>query len=258
VIFAVGRQATFPTILLYAMLGAIGWLTYARVLGRLGYLLMFTKGFESEEKEEEKPKPKKKKVLPEPDELAEPPSRVQPSEMEPMTGGIDGPVTGYSVNWGAEPENKPIPSKKQPKSKKPKPRWENGEPVVQADPWEGEIPLELPVIKRPIEEEEDDLAFADLDGDKLIRVREAEGASIAAAEKNHRFVRPEPKESEIQLYSKHRRGEEPKQAFEASLLGFLGQAVIVRASMTLFIGMLVFAAATQMLRALKPGGGGLG
>jgi len=97
---------------------------YARLLGRLGMVLTFAYPTEEEVKEEAKPRRRKKKKRPMPaydsktrwtvpkEEIDYAPTGAQPDELPGLETPIDGPVTGYGVDYEGKlpPPEEPKPA----------------------------------------------------------------------------------------------------------------------------------------------------
>jgi hypothetical protein len=95
-------ETAFPLIFLYAILTAVCFLLYARLLGRYGFVLTFTRGLETE-------KVKKKRPRPRPRPVEEEAVFVQPTEMEGVHDPFGEEVTGYGVNLGKKIEEAKVP-----------------------------------------------------------------------------------------------------------------------------------------------------
>jgi hypothetical protein len=104
----VKSETSYVMVFILSPLTALCFLVYARLVGRLGFVLSFTRGIETEKvKKPTKPK-RPRPVVPE-----EAPVYVQPSEMKAIRNPFDDEeVTGYSVNFVGKVEEQKAPPPK--------------------------------------------------------------------------------------------------------------------------------------------------
>lgn len=100
-------DASFVLGLFFAPVCAAGFLIYARTLGRLGFVLSFTKGANNERVKGER---RKNKERPKIGEHTEQPINAQPSELPPVETPYEGAMTGYNVVFDDRPSAE-VPSK---------------------------------------------------------------------------------------------------------------------------------------------------
>jgi hypothetical protein len=81
----------------FAPLTAAAFLVYARLIGRLGLVLTFTKGIPEGEPAPTKKKKKKRKLVE--TAVEQQPAHIQPSEMQGVQTPYDGELTGYDVDF---------------------------------------------------------------------------------------------------------------------------------------------------------------
>ena len=150
--------------LLAGAVAAAALLLYARLMGRLGFVLSFTAGpGERRRKRRRNRRPRERAVAvtdpwaapegePEPEPAAEAAPRRQPSEMEPIQTPFEGPVSGYDVVF----EDRPRPAEPPPRPARTVPDEDEGEPLAMA---EDELDLEAPPPERPpVEARPEDVA----------------------------------------------------------------------------------------------------
>jgi hypothetical protein len=102
-------DVSFEWAVILAPLSAAGFLVYARTLGRLGFVLSFTRGAGNERIKGGR---KKKKERPKIGDHSEQPIQAQPSELPPVETPFEGPITGYNVVFDDRPrvDEAPKPS----------------------------------------------------------------------------------------------------------------------------------------------------
>ena len=93
-------------VLFLAPLAAAAYLVYARLLGRIGLVLSFTKGREDLRPRRRRPKPNPAIVTPVIEEATAGP--VQPSQLPGIMTSYDGELTGYDVSTADQPP--PLPA----------------------------------------------------------------------------------------------------------------------------------------------------
>jgi hypothetical protein len=217
---------------------------YARLLGRLAFVLRFTKGLfptkrkkkpkaesEREEKAADTPKPKQK--------------RRQPRDLPPLDSP-EGELAGYDVKFEDEaPPGSEKPAKAEAARKEPEAGAEGGAE------WEGESRPPRRARRSPTgersrewtEEDEDAAAYG---------VREAE---VTPEERIPEEV-VKPKEAEMQLLDRSDAPKKPRRAWGPDLLVFLGQPGTISA--ILIASAFCFGAGTmiRVARAFNPAAGG--
>src|SRR5262245_43402299 len=115
---AVRKDTDIPLVFILAPIVAASFLVYARLLGRIGLVLTFTKETKPASKavaEKKRPRPQRATMpVPLMEEL--PAGPKQPSEMPGLMTPMDGEITGYKV-----PLDDKAPTPDPPKT--PRPRW---------------------------------------------------------------------------------------------------------------------------------------
>jgi hypothetical protein len=197
-VLGVGFRWAFQTkgenhfLFLGSVLVVVGGLVYARLVGRLAFLLMYTKPV-FVRKKKKLPKSRETFADPRPPESGD--DFVQPTELPPIQTPFDGEVEGYGVKFDDEP--------------KPKKR-------VVAETVEEPAKPRKKDRKRPAsekrrewtEEDEDDTAYG---------MREAETTPEPARPKE--VIKPSA--IEMRLMAKDDAPKPPKEAWSVQLLAFL-------------------------------------
>jgi hypothetical protein len=212
--------STMITVLL-APVASAGYLIYGRVLGRLGLVLTVTTGGDNEKaKRKGSRKTKDDEPTPLGQHAEQPVVHMQPSELPPVET-IEGPLTGYNVQFG---DKAPITRSK------PKPL-----PKLHED-----ADLTPPLPKLHEDGDEDLTPFA----------VEPELPNPEAATKPPE--RAPPREDEIVLWDKTKRVKEPEHPWNASLVTFLFEPRTTSAWLILTAGLAIFGLLIGLLRELRP------
>lgn len=189
---------------------------YARLLGRLAFVLMFTKSRLARltKKKKEKPQDVLPEVqpppLPEPDEVE---GFRQPSELPPIDSPDEGPLTGYDVAFADDD-----------KPKKPRVR---AEAVYPRQPDDDDVPY---TVNEP-------------DGEKLPEERLPESVV-------------KPRDDEMKLLDRSDAPKKPKVAWSGEVFAFLGQQETWAAAGVLTFFALVVGALVRLLIETNPAKGG--
>jgi hypothetical protein len=99
-------DVSFEWAVLLAPISAAGFLAYARTLGRLGFVLSFTRGANNERIKGGRRKKKERSKLA---EHTEQPIHAQPSELPPVETPFEGAITGYNVVFDDRPPAEEAP-----------------------------------------------------------------------------------------------------------------------------------------------------
>jgi hypothetical protein len=190
---------------------------YARLLGRLAFVLMFTKSrLTRRRKKEKRDEPPPLQTPPPPAEPeAEEEGFRQPSELPPIETPDEGPLTGYDVTFA---------------DAKPKRR-------VKAEVAE-------PARRRPPDPDEDLTPYT---------VNEPDGEAIPEERVPASVVTP--RADELALISRDDAPRKPKVAWSAEVLAFLGQSETVAAAGLLTLLALGFGGFVHICRAFNPANG---
>jgi hypothetical protein len=231
-------------------------LLYARLLGRLAFVLRFTKGlFSTKKKKKAKPEDK-------PQEKPEEPKPTQPDEL-PAVSTPDGELVGYNILLADEP---PKP-KKRLKAEVVEASSEEGEASAQNEKSNGELdtPASVPVPKPP-KEARPPRKPAPQNSLERARVWTEEDDEdpmpygVHEAEVQPAEVVPEevvkPTEEEVRLLSRTDAPKKPKRVWGPELLAFLGQsgtvgAIVIASGLCFMTGVLI-----RVARAFNPVAGG--
>jgi hypothetical protein len=199
---------------------------YARLIGRLAFLLRFTRSL-VRAKKKKKPKPD---AEPQSAEEPEPkPSPVQTRELPPINT-LDGELTGYDVKYDEE-ETPPKRMKAE--------VIEDDAPATR--PKSRAKPPPLPK-RRPETSEERARAWDDEEDDEPTAYDMREAEVVPRDNTPKEIVKP--KEEEMRLLSRDDVPKKPKIAWGAELLVFLGQpgtlsAIVIATALCVMVGVMV-------------------
>lgn len=219
-----------------APLLVVSGLLYARLIGRLAFVLRFTKGLFSARR---KKKPKDEEPRQKPDGAR--PRPRQPSDMDPILTP-EGELGGYDVRFEDEPP--PTPKKRV----RAEVAESEGEPAGEPEP------ATPPRGRRPAPETAAERGRARTDEDDEeaapYGVREAEGMSDDA-----RADVPQPTADDLRLLDRSDAPRKPKRAWGPDLLAFLAQpqtlsAVLIASGFCTAAGAMV-----RIARVFNPVGG---
>jgi hypothetical protein len=192
----------------------VGGLLYGRLLGRLAYVLAFTKPFLARKKK------KKRKPAPQPKEDADTEERFeQPSELPPIESPDEGPLTGYDVKFDDPPRRDPDDDRR--------PRQRVLAEVAD-DPDDADEPPPRP--SRAIDDEDE--APYDVHEPEVQPEERAPSPVV------------KPREDEMRLLNRDDAPKPPTRAWSAELFSFLGQpgtigVITVLSGMCLVVGGMV-------------------
>lgn len=238
-LFAVGFRWAFQTegewhLLLVGMplLVAAGFV-YARLLGRLAFVLRFTRGLFDRKAGKKKPAEGAPAAQAAGPELA---AGRQPRDLPPVQTPDEGALTGYDVEYGDRPARK----------KRKRVRAEAGadeKPTSPAPPVDGEGDRAPPRNPLWTDEDEDKAAYGVKDAEVVAREQVPEAVA-------------KPSAVEARLLSRDDRPKKPKRAWGPELLSFLGQpgtlsAVVILSALGGLVGVMV-----RVARAYNPAAGG--
>jgi hypothetical protein len=197
-----------------SLLFVLGGLLYARLLGRLAYVLAYTKSFLARKRKKKKPvesedgQPREEAAAP--DEPEPEPRFEQPSELPPIHTPDEGPLTGYDVKFA----DADAPVRPRKKTKRAADDGEGRRKRVVAEVAEDEE-AEPPAKPKPARVEPDP------DDDFVsYGVHEAEGAQPEEPKPSQLL---KPNEEEMKLLSRDDVPKPPKQVWSGELLAFLAQ-----------------------------------
>jgi hypothetical protein len=231
-------------------------LLYARLLGRLAFVLRFTKGLFTTRKK------KKAQAAVEPQAKSEEPKPAQPDEL-PALSTPDGELVGYNILLADEPPKQ----KKRVKAEAVEPGTEETAASPQTNDKSGELypPASVPVPKPPAEARPPRKAAPKnaLERSRVWTEEDDEKPTaygVHEAEVQPAKVVPEevvkPTEEEVKLLSRTDAPKKPKRVWGPELLAFLGQpgtvgAIVIASGLCFMTGVLI-----RVARAFNPVGGG--
>jgi hypothetical protein len=212
-----------------APLVVVASLLYARLIGRLAFVLRFTKSI-FRAKKKKKPKPEAAREPYEEPEHEAPPRIPQPRDLPPINT-VEGDLTGYDVNFDDEPR---------PRKRVVAEAAEvegDGEKKPPARPKPPPIPSHR---ETPASRAERNRDWADDDEPTAYGVHEAE---VDMQESTPSEV-VQPREDEMRLLSRDDVPKKPKAAWGPELLAFLAQpatisAIIIASGLCVVVGVMV-------------------
>ena len=214
---------------------AFAALLYARLLGRLAFVLMFTKDLLKGKK---KKKPRPMDATP-PASIERPPPPVETSDTKPVMSPLDGEVVGYNVLMADDP---PAP-KKRVKAE-----------VVEDDPLESESEPRSPRAPAPRSAPpRRDREWANDDEDATPY---GVNAPVAVPEESAPEKIFKPRAEDLALLDRRDAPKAPKQVWSAEVLVFLTQPGTISALMVLTLLGVLAGAMIRVARQFNPATGG--
>lgn len=221
-IAAVLRESGLFTLVLGCGAVVLGIYVYARLLGRLAFVLMFTKSrLTRKKKKEERDELPPVQTPPPAEPVAEEEGFRQPSELPPIQTPDEGPLAGYDVSF---------------KDDRPKPR-------VRAESAEPEAAPKRKKKRKP-DPDDEDVPYA---------VNAPDGEAIPEERIPASVVKP--REDELRLLNRDDAPKKPKVAWNGEVLAFLGQPETFREGGMLLVMALLFAGLIRVCIEFNPSKG---
>ncbi len=230
-------EEAWVLLLLGCPLLILGLFLYAWLLGRLAFVLRFTKGLNTPKKKKKKPAPTA--IQSQADEEGSPTIK-QPDDLPAIMTPLDGELHGYQVLMEDEPP-KPLSNREEPISELPfvKPRSKAKRQPQQPDLF---VVIPSPPTSKPSHQPVDD------DDAQPYDVNEPGPVPKQAVPKEL----TQPREDEMRLISRENRPVKPKQIWGPEVLTFLFQpgtisAIVIASGFCLAVGVFV-----RLARAFNP------
>ncbi len=219
--------AFFQSGLLWLPIGSIVFVTsaliYARLLGRLAFVLAFTKSFMKRKKKRDPDESKTANEQP-----AEEQEITQTSELPPIETRLDGPVTGYDFAIEDEPlEVQPLAASQDPPPRQPS-RKTGGTSIDKSRQWT---------------DEDEDATPYDV-GEMELMAEEARPSVVI-----------QPSAAEMKLISRDDVPKRPKRAWTPEVWAFLGQPETIASIGMLSLMCSAVGGMIRICRAFNPVGG---